>query len=189
MTGVQTCALPISPLKKSLLSSLEGKALVEKTEFARAADEKQEVIRKANLLIGKNKEIAEAKANILKIENQIEALIPWLTLDVPMNLAGTRKTALLIGTVAAEVTVETLYEKLAQVEPEPVGVDIQVIYSDKDMLCLAVICLKTDEEKVEEALRLCGFAKPSQVIQNTPARQKEILEAEIEKLKIGRAHV
>lgn len=171
-----------APLKKSLLSSLEGKALVEKREFAQAADDKQEIIRKANVLIGKSKEIAEAKANILKIENQIEALTPWLALDVPMNLAGTKKTALLIGTVAAEVAPETIYNRLAQAEPEPVGADIQVIYSDKDMLCLAVICLKTDEETVEEVLRACGFAKPAQVITNTPARQKALLEAEIEKL-------
>ena len=170
------------PVKKSLLSSLEGKKLVSQGEMARAADEKQELIRKANLLMAKSKGIAEAKANILKTENQIEALTPWLTLDVPMNYEGTKKTALFIGTVAAEVTPETLYNRIAQADPEPAGVDIQVIHSDKDMLCLAVICLRADAETVEEALRACGFARPSQVITNTPARQKALLEAEIEKL-------
>ncbi len=173
------------PAKKSLLSSLEGKKLVSSGEIARAADEKQEIIRKANLLIAKSKEIAEAKANIQKTENQIESLTPWLTLDVPMNYEGTKKTALFIGTVAAEVTPQMLYDKLAQAEPVPDGTDIQVVYSDKDMLCLTVLCLRKDAETVEEALRSCGFARPSQVITNTPARQKALYEAEIEKLNKG----
>ncbi len=173
------------PVKKSLLSSLEGKKLVSSDEIARAADEKQEIIRKANLLITKSKEIAEAKANIQKTENQIEALTPWLTLDVPMNYEGTKKTALFIGTVAAEVTPQMLYDRLAQAEPVPDGTDIQVVYSDKDMLCLTVLCLRKDAETVEEALRSCGFARPSQVITNTPARQKALYEAEIEKLNKG----
>ena len=173
------------PVKKSLLSSLEGKKLVSSGEIARAADEKQEIIRKANLLITKSKEIAEAKANIQKTENQIEALTPWLTLDVPMNYEGTKKTALFIGTVSAEVTPQMLYDKLAQAEPVPDGTDIQVVYSDKDMLCLTVLCLRKDAETVEEALRSCGFARPSQVITNTPARQKALYEAEIEKLNKG----
>ena len=173
------------PVKKSLLSSLEGKKLVSSGEIARAADEKQEIIRKANLLITKSKEIAEAKANIQKTENQIEALTPWLTLDVPMNYEGTKKTALFIGTVAAEVTPQMLYDRLAQAEPVPDGTDIQVVYSDKDMLCLTVLCLRKDAETVEEALRSCGFARPSQVITNTPARQKALYEAEIEKLNKG----
>ncbi len=173
------------PVKKSLLSSLEGKKLVSSGEIARAADEKQEIIRKANLLITKSKEIAEAKANIQKTENQIESLTPWLTLDVPMNYEGTKKTALFIGTVSAEVTPQMLYDKLAQAEPVPDGTDIQVVYSDKDMLCLTVLCLRKDAETVEEALRSCGFARPSQVITNTPARQKALYEAEIEKLNKG----
>ncbi len=171
-----------APQKKSLLSSLEGKALVEKSEIDRVADKKEEIVKKADLLLAKNKEISEAKANILKTENQIEALTPWLALDVPMNFAGTRKTAMLIGTVAADVTVDMLYEKVAQAEPEPTGVDIEVICSDKDACYLAVICLKTEEAVVEEALRGCGFAKPSQVIDKTPGEQQKLLTAEIEQL-------
>lgn len=48
-------------------------------------------------LVGWQKEIAECRANIQKTENQIEALSPWLSLDVPMNFEGTGSVKALIG--------------------------------------------------------------------------------------------
>ena len=171
-----------APQKKSLLASLEGKELVESSVMERAASEKDEIIAKANLLIAKNKDIAEKKASVQKLENQIEALTPWLSLDVPMNCAGTDKTSLLIGTVAADVTTEMLYTRLSEAEPEPAGVDIETIHADKDAVYLAVICLKSDEETVEEALRACGFAKPSQMTSKRPLDKKKALESSIEQL-------
>ncbi len=178
-----------APQKKSLLSSLEGKALVEQNKFDEAAAKKEETVAVAGKIITKSKEIAEAKGVILKIENQIEALTPWLALDVPMNYSGTSKTSLLIGTVSPETTVEMLYAKFAEVTPQLAGADIQVINSDKDALYLAVVCMKTEEAAVEEALRANGFARPSQPIDKRPCDQKELLEAEIKKLEtqIGKA--
>lgn len=171
-----------APEKHSLLSSLEGKKLVEQERFDQATAKKEEIVAKANELMQKNKEIAEAKANILKLENQIESLTPWLSLDVPMNYKGTEKTALLLGTVGPEMTLEVLYSRIAEHNPELDAVDIEVIHSDKDLICLAVICLKQDEAAVEEALRACGFAKPSQLTSKKPCDKKARLEAEIEKL-------
>ena len=171
-----------APQKKSLLSSLEGKELVERKKFDEAVSEKAKVISTANQLLAKSKEIAEAKAGIAKLENQIEALMPWLALDVPMNYSGTKKTALFIGTVAADMSLESIYAELAQIEPEPVGVDIQVIHSDRDAVYLTVLCLRAEMEKVEGALRTCGFARPSQVIDKVPASHKASLEAEITQL-------
>lgn len=171
-----------APQKKSLLSSLEGKELVERKKFDEAVSEKAKVISTANQLLAKSKEIAEAKAGIAKLENQIEALMPWLALDVPMNYSGTKKTALFIGTVAADMSLESIYAELAQIEPEPVGVDIQVIHSDRDAVYLTVLCLRAEMEKVEGALRACGFARPSQVIDKVPASHKASLEAEITQL-------
>ena len=70
-----------------------------------------------------------------------------------MSYTGTEKTSLLIGTVSGDMTVDEMYGKIAQAEPAPAGVDIQVIHSDKDACFLAIICLKADEAAVEEAVR------------------------------------
>lgn len=83
-----------APQKTSMFASLEGKGLISQKEFEEATAKKEKVISGANRLIAKSKEIAEKKANILKLENQIESLAPWLALDVPMNFSGTDKTAI-----------------------------------------------------------------------------------------------
>ena len=78
-----------APEKTSLLSSLEGKALIEKEKYAESISKKEDIMDVVSDLIGWQKEIAECRANIQKTENQIEALSPWLSLDVPMNFEGT----------------------------------------------------------------------------------------------------
>lgn len=171
-----------APEKRSMLSSLEGKKLVEKDRFSQVADRKMELIEKANTLVMRSKEIAEYKANILKVENQIEALSPWLALSVPMNYSGTKKVVMLLGTMPSETTLESVYAQIAERSPETEAVDVQIIHKDKDAVYLTVFCLRTDEGAVEEALRAGGFARPSQVTEQVPAARKADLEAEIQQL-------
>ena len=161
---------------------LEGKKLIDKKTFGEAADGKGETISKVNRLVACNKEIAENKANILKLENQIESLRPWLALDVPMNFKGTDKVSMLLGTMPGETTLESVYELVAKREPQVEALDVKIINSDKDAAYLSVFCLREEETKVEDALRSGGFARPSQVTGKIPSVKKEKLEAKIREL-------
>ena len=176
-----------APEKKSMFASLEGKALVDADQFTEITGRKDEILKKADRLVACNKEIAEHRAEITKLENQIEALVPWLELDVPMNLKGTGKTELLLGTMPGETELSTVYEKIAENCPETEGVDVQIIHKDQDATYLAVLCLKTDAAAVEEALRAAGFARPSQATDAVPAKKTAELKEQIEQLntKIG----
>lgn len=171
-----------APEKHSMLSGLEGKKLVEQEQFDKAIAEKEAIVSKANLLISKNKEIAESKAGILKLENQIESLEPWISLDVPMNFEGTGKVSMLLGTMPAETTLESVYEQVAVNNPDIEAMDVKIISSDRDAAYLAVFCLRAEAAAVEEALRAGGFARPSQVTDRVPAKKKADLIAEIQKL-------
>ena len=171
-----------APQKQSLLSSLEGKALVGQKKFNDTVAAKETIIAKADALVAMNKEIAENKANILKLSNQIESLSPWLNLDVPMNYTGTDKVAMLLGTMAADTAPDTVYAKIATHARETDAVDVEIIRTDKDAIYLVVFCLRDDAAAVEEALRAGGFARPSQVADKKPAEKKADLEAEIKKL-------
>lgn len=170
------------PEKHSMLSGLEGKKLVEQEKFQEAAASKESIIDKANRLTAFNKEIAENKADILKLENQIESLTPWLALDVPMDYKGTDKTCMILGTMAAGTTLEMVYAAVSEHAPDIEAVDVHVIDTDKDAVYLAVFCLKKDEVQAEDALRSGGFARPSQVTDKVPSVLKKELEAQIEKL-------
>lgn len=172
------------PEKHSLLSSLEGKRLIGESEFEQMISGKEQVVAEANEIVGLNKEIAENRAAILKLSNQIEALSPWLALDVPMTDKGTKEVALLLGTMAAGTTEETVYAAIAEHGAQEDMADVHIIHSDKDAVCLAVFCMRAQETAVEEALRASGFARPSQPAEKIPAQRKAELEAEIEKLNM-----
>ena len=171
-----------APEKKSMFASLEGKKLVESDQFAKITAKKEEILEKAERIVACNKEIAEHKAESAKLENQIEALVPWISLDVPMNCKGTGKTAMLLGTMPGETTLESVYEQIQTGEAQTDAVDVEIINSDQDATYLAVLCLKADAGAVEEALRAAGFAKPSQTVHAVPAKETAELKTKIEQL-------
>ena len=138
-----------APEKKSMFSALEGKALIEAGDYEKVVDQKEQLLGTVKRILALDKEKAEQKAGILKLENSMESLTPWMDLHVPMNYGGTAHTVMLIGTMPL-ATLEEIYQMLAQDAPEVDGVDVSVIYSDKDTVYLAVVCLTQDAEKLEE---------------------------------------
>ena len=170
------------PVKQSMLSSLAGKDLVEQKKFRESVSRKEETLKNAKQLVRLNKSIAEKKANILKLENDQEALTPWLPLDIPMNYSGTTHTAMLLGTMPGAMTLEDIYGAIAENAPDAAGTDVQIITAEQDTTYLTVICHRKDETAVEDALRSKGFAKPTQVTHHVPSRKKELLEGQIKQL-------
>lgn len=171
------------PEKSSMFASLEGKRLVDKESFEQAVERKDKVMSVAASIISQQKKIGEYRANIQKLENQIESLEPWMNLDVPMAFQGTKKTAFLPGSFSQELTLEDIYGMILEGAQEAVGADVTILSSGKDGTYVAVLCLREDEEEVEEALRKGGFSRPSQLTAQIPARAKESLQNQIQDLK------
>ena len=171
------------PEKSSMFASLEGKKLVDKKSFDQAVERKDKVMSVAASVISQQKKIGEYRANIQKLENQIESLEPWMNLDVPMAFRGTKKTAFLPGSFSQELTLEEIYGMILEGAQEAAGADVTILSSGKDGTYVAVLCLREDEEEVEEALRKGGFSRPSQLTAQIPARAKESLQNQIQDLK------
>ena len=166
-----------------MFASLEGNELIDKKTMEAAAAKQEAVMEVAGLLIADHKKIAEAQAEIVKRNTQIEALTPWMSLEVAMNYPGTKKTAMLLGTMAAETTLEMIYGKLAEDHPEIEAVDISVISQDKDAVYLSVFCMKDQAADVENTLRTAGFSRPVVSTEQIPAKQKEELEEQIRQIE------
>ena len=169
------------PEKKGMLDSLAGKPLVEKELFEKAAENQDQYMATASRIVTLDKQIAESKAAVLKVQNQVETLAPWLSLTVPVSYTGTQKTAVLIGTMPNPQDQQSILNLLAGAAPDVEAVDVELISTDKDFTYLAVICMKQDAGKVEEVLRTGGFSKPSSPVQKIPEDYKKDLEAEIAK--------
>ncbi len=171
------------PEKSSMFASLEGKKLVDKASFDQAVERKDKIMGVASSVISQQKKIGEYRANIQKLENQMESLEPWMNLDVPMAFRGTKRAAFLPGSFSQELTLEEIYGMILEDAQETAGADVNILSSGKDGTYVAVLCLREDEEKVEEALRKGGFSRPSQLTAQVPARAKESLQNQIRDLK------
>ena len=166
------------PEKKSMFASLEGKKLIGQAEEHQVREERRDLLKTAKAVYDLDRERAEQLANIAKLQNSIEGLKPWMSLDVPLRPADTKRTCMFLGVMPGGTTVEAAYGILAEKAPEA-GTDVHIISSEQSMVYLAVVCLKEDASAVEEALRSEGFARPSQTWDDVPAVQKEKLEQQI----------
>ena len=170
------------PEKTSMLSSLEGKKQVNHWEYEKIVQNRDVMSKRARELVNLNKEISENNANVVKLENQIESLAPWMSLEVPMTYRGTRSAAFLVGTMSRAMTMEEIRTAVAEHAPDLDAYDVTILSADKDLTYLAVVCLRKDADKLEDALRASGFARPSQMVSKVPSELKKNLEEQIQQL-------
>ena len=171
-----------APQKSSMLSSLEGRrplGLEEYRAFERDRDGAMETARRLSAL---SKRIAELGAELVRLQTQLDALTPWLGLDIPLQFKGTAHTAAFIGSFQEELTLEAIYEKLAQLVPDaPVNVDL--ISRSKDQVCVFVLTPSEHAGEVEGALRAMGFALPAVACAEVPRDHKAALEAQADEAR------
>ncbi len=170
-----------APEKSSLFSSLAGKPLIDKSDYDSVVARQDALMDSAEQIVRLDKEISESNSSVLKLQNQIESLGPWMSLDIPMDFEGTSSTAVLTGTIPSEMTMEAIRTGVAGTAPDLEAYDVNVVSASQDMTCLSVLCLKKDAGKLEEALRALGFARPAQTLSKIPSEQKTDLEAQIKK--------
>jgi len=171
------------PEKKAMLAMLEGRKTLPLEHYETFSAERDELMRVAYRLTALAKQIAENNANIPKLQTQIEALTPWLTLDIPLGFKGTKKAAAFIGAFAGETTQQEIYKQLAELAPSAETVNVDIISRSKEQTCIFVLCSRSEADKVEEALRIMGFARPPVHSSVTPTKRKAELENEISLLQ------
>lgn len=167
------------PEKGSMLAVLGGRKVISVADYYALCEEREELIHLTHRINSLAKEITENRANILKCQAQLEALVPWLNLDIPMSFKGTKSTAAFIGTLPGAINREEIHEQLLQQAPDVGAVNIEIISSSPEQTCLFILCLKRDENEVEDGLRGIGFAYPSAQILVAPALEKIELEQNV----------
>lgn len=164
------------PPKSSMFDMFAGLKPLSTKDYESFSKEREEVMRVANLLVTLNKKVAENKAEIIKLQAQIDALAPWLGLDLSLRFAGTRTTSAFIGALQDEQSLDSIYEQLAQHAPDVSAVTVDLISQSKEQTCIMVVCPKADADSVEDALRAMGFIHPASPAKEPPAKRKAMLE-------------
>lgn len=168
-----------APEKKSLFASLAGKELVDQGRYRQVIRDKESLARIANQIQSLDRERSEEKSEILKLENSIESLTPWLPLEVPMDFKGTEHTEMFLGILPGEWNMEQIYTVTAEKAPDAQGFEVHIVSAGQEGTFLSVFCLKEEARQLEEALRSRGFARPSQMVSQVPDQAKAGMEAEI----------
>ena len=173
-----------APEKTSMFAALEGKDIKAAEEFRRMETECEDILQVGKQILDFEKNISERKANVIKLESQIESLTPWLALDIPMNCRGTKRSSVMIGTIQGTVTLDQIYEAVANKAKELEAFDVEILGADKDQTCMVAVCLKEQAGELEDALRSYGFARPSQLVEEIPSVQVEVWKKKIEEFEL-----
>jgi len=146
--------------KKSMLESLAGRKAMTVEEYHAVANRENDIMRAARRLNELPRLIAEKKAEVLRNEAQLQTLGPWLRMELPMSAPGTVRTVTITGVFQKPYTLTDIYALLAEELPDTELIHIDVVSVSKEQTCLAILCMREDAAKVEEALRRRGFALP-----------------------------
>lgn len=172
-----------APEQKSLFASLEGRKLKSDKDYAAFAQKYDGVMESVYRITALDRSVAENKAEIIKLESQLESLQPWLGLDLSMRFQGTGQTRAFIGTLPGGMDLESILAQLAGQNPSLPPVQVELISSSQNQTCIFAVCHKDGAAQVEEALRSIGFAQPSNPTKGTPAQRKQELETLIAQAK------
>lgn len=161
--------------KKSLLSSFQGRKQLTPKEYDRLVDDAHDILRIAYDIVSYQKEIDKNEAEIVKYESQLEAVKPWLSLDVPMNFSGTAATKAFIGKFSGDKTAGEILSAFSGVQPDVENIDVEIISHDENQTCVFILVSSKDAEAASDGLRKIGFEYPSYQSPVIPKRrEKEI---------------
>nr|WP_243278022.1 V-type ATP synthase subunit I [Enterocloster citroniae] len=171
-----------APEDKGMLSSFAGRELLSVEEYEANAVNHDETMKKAYRLQDLAKQIGEHSAMIPKLEQQMEALAPWKSFDLPLDFKGTKKSVAFIGSIQEEISLEQITERLGELAPQADTIDVNIVSAFKEQTCLFIVCAKKDAEAVEDGLKKLNFVKPP-LSSQVPAKRQQQLEEELSKVR------
>lgn len=156
------------PEEKSMLSSLEGKKVISSDDYYEIVNKRNEINGLVNDIIEQKKSMDEKESGKQKCLDEIQALQPWLELDVPMNFQGTKNTGFMVGVISGSYTEQDLIRKIESLKEFPKSLYMQIVSADKYQTYVTVSYMKHDLEQVEKALRQLDFSKPPIMVHHIP---------------------
>ena len=153
-----------APEKKALLSALpevsdesllDGSGLSDALQLAGEILEADERIRRIGAEESRERAV-------------IESLEPWLTLDMPLDIEGTERSSVLLGSLPVKVSMDRVRDALASVTEEA---ELFEVSADKKASYILIICAKEALPEIQEALRALDFTAQSFAGMSGPAKQ------------------
>ena len=174
-----------APEKNSMLSSLEGKSVETVATYNAFYKVSHAVTDIALRIVQLQRAIAEKKGEAAKLRGQIQALVPWLGLDAPLNYDGTRAVKAFVGYFPMETELSELLTRLAEQDPELPPVHVEIVGHALNQTLVFVLCRREQGKQVESALRGLGFSYPPVSAGKPPKERIDEIKDEIRACEDG----
>ncbi len=143
-----------APEKKPLLSAMpevEGEELL-------GAEGLDEMLSLAGEIIAADERIRRIGSEESRERAVIESLEPWLGLDLPLDVDGTERSSVLLGSIPVKVPLNKVRGELFEVS------------ADKKASYVMIVCAKEAFGEIQEALRAFDFTAQSFTGMSAPAK-------------------
>ena len=153
-----------SPAKKPLLSALPevGEDVLLDDSGVGAA------LAAADEISANEDRIKSIGAEVGRLENTIDALKPWASLDMPLGTTETQRCSVVLGTVAGSTDFSAMESALAAVTEEA---ELFLVDADKMQKYLVLVCMKEQHAAVMDCMRGFSFAAAPVSGMNGTARE------------------
>ncbi len=152
-----------APEKKPLLSAMpevEGEELL-------GAEGLDEMLSLAGEIIAADERIRRIGSEESRERAVIESLVPWLGLDLPLDVDGTERSSVLLGSIPVKVPLDKVREAIEAVTEES---ELFEVSADKKASYVMIVCAKEAFGEIQEALRAFDFTVQSFTGMSAPAK-------------------
>ena len=126
-------------------------------------------------------ELNRLTAQETRLVSERASLVPWQTLDLPMDLTGTRTVDVITGTVPGPVDFDQLQGQLADQVEEAA---LYRLSQSSEQQCLLLVCHKSATNSALELLRSSGFTTGQlNSWRGTVAENADRLDDELERVR------
>lgn len=144
-------------------------------KYSMDRDEINRVDKYVRRVIKNHQSIKTNEESIGKINAMQEVLLPYKSLDVPMQLSSTKETFIRVGTLEGEWSKERVLTAFLNEDID--SVHAEIISSTKQKTYLWLVYPKSLEQNATEVFRKIGFVQPAfSLSHHTPAKKTELLE-------------
>lgn len=150
VTGALEALDKYAPVKKGLFTKRRP---ISEAEFFQA-EAKADALRCTEAINECTREISRLYAAENKLNANLASLLPWASLDLPLECQGTSHTQFILGTVPATVEFQPLQDDLRQAADLA---ELTEISADRDQRCLLLIAHNTQADAALLALRPHSF--------------------------------
>ncbi|MFI3326990.1 MAG: V-type ATP synthase subunit I [Clostridia bacterium] len=170
--------------ESSAFAMFEGRESISLQEYKDVEKSAEKNIKKAQRIVLLSKKIAEQKADIVKNNASIEALEPWLDLDVSMRIKETLNTMVFLGTLPGDFSEEDILTSVAKNAKNSDSLHVELLSHMTQQTCFFAVCHKRQCGEIEMALRAMGMSYPVAPSKVPPKERVEILKSRNEKANL-----